>query len=87
MLTRCRDGSRVSDASDHSDMAALLEVYESVLDAGQPTKVGAGVSHFERRKDRDHPGNTSCFFVMHTDGTSTDFSMRRALDVATEKAP
>lgn len=86
MLARYRDGSRVSDASDHSDLAALLDVYDSVLDAGHPTKAGIGVSHFERRKDQDHPGHTSCFFVVRTDGTSIDFSTRRALDVAGEKA-
>lgn len=85
MLARYRDGSRVSDATDHSDLAALLEVYDSVLDAGQPPKSGAGVSHFERRKDQDHPGNTSCFFVVRKDGTSIDFSTRRALDVAGDK--
>jgi len=85
MLARYRDGSRVSDAIDHNDLASLLEVYDSVLDPGQPSKAGAGVSHFERRKDQDHPGHTSCFFVVRTDGTSIDFSTRRALDVASRK--
>jgi hypothetical protein len=80
-------GSRVSDPQDHGDLAALLAVYDFVLDAGQLTKAGVGVSHFERRKDQDHPGNTSCFFVVRTDGTSIDFSTRRALDVAADKAP
>jgi len=86
MLARYRDGSRVSDATDHSDLASLLEVYDSVLDVGKPSKAGSGVSHFERRRDHDHPGHTSCFFVVRTDGTSIDFSTRRALDVASEKA-
>ncbi|MHA6890858.1 DCL family protein [Ralstonia pseudosolanacearum] len=86
MLARYRDGSRVSDPTDHNDLASLLEVYDSVLDAGRPSKAGAGVSHFERRRDQDHPGHTSCFFVVRTDGTSIDFSTRRALDVASEKA-
>lgn len=85
MLARYKDGSRVSDAADHSDLAALLDVYDSVLNAGQPTKAGPGVLHFERRKDQDHPGNTSCFFVVRIDGSSIDFSTRRALDAAGEK--
>ena len=85
MLGRYSDGSRVADPTDHCDLAALLQVYDSVLDAGQLTKAGVGVSHFERRKDRDHPGHTSCFFVVRTDGTSIDFSTRRALDVAGAK--
>lgn len=86
MLARYRDGSRVSEPADYSDLASLLEVYDSALDAGEPTKTGVGVSHFERRKDQDHPGHTSCFFVVRTDGTSIDFSTRRALDVAGAKA-
>lgn len=85
MLAEYRDGSRISAATDHSDLASLLEVYDSVLDVGEPTKAGVGVSHFERRKDQDHPGHTSCFFVVRTDGTSIDFSTRRALDIAGQK--
>lgn len=82
MLARYRDGECVSDAADHSDLAALLNVYDSILAAGKPTKAGVGVSHFERRRDQDHPGHTSCFFVVRKDGTSIDFSTRRALDAA-----
>lgn len=78
MLARYSDGERVVDSADNGDLAALLQVYDSVLDAGEPTKAGSGVSHFERLKDRDHPGHTSCFFVIRTDGTSIDFSTRRA---------
>lgn len=85
MLGRYSDGERVADSADHDDLVALLQVYDSVVDAGLPTKAGSGVSHFERRMDRDHPGRTSCFFVIRTDGTSIDFSTRRALDVAGSK--
>lgn len=85
MLARYRDGTRVSDRTDHDDLLSLLGVYDSVLVAGEPTKAGAGVSHFERRKDQDHPGHTSCFFVVRIDGTSIDFSTRQALNVAVEK--
>ena len=82
MLARYADGDRVRDASDNADLEALLAVYDSVVPTGQPTKTGSGVAHFERRMDRDHPGHTSCFFVVRTDGSSIDFSTRRALDVA-----
>ncbi|MFH7043333.1 DUF3223 domain-containing protein [Paucibacter sp. JuS9] len=85
MLARHSDGARVVDSNDHGDLAALLQVYDSVLSADEPTKAGLGVSHFERRMDRDHPGHTSCFFVVRIDGTSIDFSTRRALDVAGSK--
>lgn len=85
MLARYSDGARIVDPADHSDLASLLQVYDSVIDAGEPTKTGTGISHFERRKDRDHLGHTSCFFVVRTDGTSIDFSTRRALDVAGTK--
>ncbi|SDC54211.1 Protein of unknown function [Cupriavidus sp. YR651] len=87
MLARYSDGARVTDAGDHDDLAALLQVYDSVLSPGEPTKVGSGISHFERRKDQDHPGDTSCFFVVRSDGTSIDFSTRKALDVAGSRTP
>ncbi|WP_420998544.1 DCL family protein [Cupriavidus sp. 30B13] len=82
ILARYADGDRVLDATDHDDLSALLKVYDAVVPAGGPTKTGSGVGHFERRPDRDHPGRTSCFFVVRTDGSSIDFSTRRALDVA-----
>lgn len=85
MLARYSDGARVTDPTDHSDLASLLQVYDSVLETGKPSKTGVGISYFERQKDRDHPGHTSCFFVVRTDGTSIDFSTRRALDVAGAK--
>jgi len=86
MLARYVDGDVVLDVSDKADLEALLAVYDSVLPSGQPTKTGAGIAHFERRIDRDHPGQTSCFFVVRTDGSSIDFSTRRALDVAGSQA-
>lgn len=86
MLARYADGDRVRDASDKADLQALLAVYDSVVPAGQPTKTGPGVAYFERRMDRDHPGHTSCFFVVRTDGSTIDFSTRRALDVAGAQA-
>lgn len=86
MLARYADGDQVRDASDKADLEALLAVYDSVVPAGQPTKASQGVAHFERRMDRDHPGHTSCFFVVRTDGSSIDFSTRRALDVAGSQA-
>ena len=82
ILARYADGDRVLDATDHDDLASLLKIYDAVVPAGEPTKMGSGVAHFERRPDRDHPGRTSCFFVVRTDGSSIDFSSRRALDVA-----
>ena len=82
MLARYSDGARVVDSTDHSDLASLLQVYDSVLDAGNPTKAGDGISHFERRKDRHPPGHTPSSFVVPTDGSTIAFSTRRALDVA-----
>lgn len=81
MLGRYRVGDKVNESADHADLAALLNVYDSVLPAGHQTKAGSGISHFEKRWDVDHPGHTACFFVVRTDGTSIDFSAIKALDV------
>jgi hypothetical protein len=81
MLGRYNVGDRVHDAADHADLAALLDVYDSVLAEGDPTKACKGVSHFEKQWNSDHPGHTACSFVVRSDGTSIDFSTIRALDV------
>ena len=80
MLARYRDGDRVSNATDHADLDALLAVYDSFVPPVQTTKKGSGVAHFERRMDKDssHQVQTSCFFVVQTDGSSIDFSTLRA---------
>lgn len=82
MLGRYQIGSRIEDPTDHSDLVALLDLYDSVLSPNDEPKRGVGIDHFEKRWDEDHPGDTACFFVVRTDGTSIDFSTRRALDVA-----
>ena len=87
MLYRHQIGERVSDAADHLDLSALIQVYDSVLAAGEATKACVGISHFDMLPDVDHPGNTACYFVVRTDGTSIDFSLGRALDVAGKLRP
>lgn len=82
MLNRYAVGSRVNNPSDHSDLAALITVYDAVVPKGEPTKGGCGIDYFERDLDRDHPGHTACFFVVRTDGTRIDFSLGKALDIA-----
>lgn len=84
ILGRYTVGQRVEDALDHEDLAALLKVYDLDLPSGAPTKAGVGVAYFEKRPDMDHPGTTACFFVVRTDGSSIDFSLRHALDAASK---
>jgi hypothetical protein len=86
MLGRYVVGKRADDPSDHADLAALLEVYDAAVPAGGPTKAGGGAAYFEKRPDVDHPGNTACFFVVREDGSSIDFSLGRALDVAAKRS-
>lgn len=86
MLNRYAVGSRVLDPSDHSDLAALVAVYDAVVPKGMPTKAGCGIDYFEKGLDRDHPGHSVCFFVVRTDGTRIDFSLGKALDVASRQA-
>jgi len=81
MLNRYAVWERVVDIDDVSDLTALLTVYdENLLPAH--SKTGVGIDYFEKRPDQEHTGNTACFFVVRTDGTSTDFSVYKALDSA-----
>lgn len=81
MLNRYAAWERVTNAIDISDITALLSVYDVNLPPEQ-SKIGVGIDYFEKRPDEDHAGNTACFFVVRTDGTSIDFSCYKAIDVA-----
>jgi hypothetical protein len=81
MLARYMDGDIISDFNDHSDLAALLERFD-VLVAEGPPKIGAGIERFERRLNRGDGWSSSGFWVVRSDGTSTDFSYPNAIDGA-----
>lgn len=79
MLARYQNGDRVENADDHSDLAALLTRYDALLPSGAPTKVGVGVSHFERNRNGGDGYTSDCFWVHRTDGTKIDFSFVKAV--------
>ncbi len=86
MLNRHSDGQRVTDPQDHSDLSALLAVYDRVPGLAE-TKSGAGVDYLYRDLDREtRPGGvrTSCFYVMRLDGTAIDFSTIKAVRMASD---
>lgn len=82
MLARYRDGDRVNDASDESDLRALIDRYDRTLSAGEP-KAGTGIAFFSRESNSGAGWTTSGFHIHRTDGTSTDFSFYRAVQLDT----
>ncbi len=82
MLSRSTLGERVIDADDHADLAALLQVYDSVLPAGAPTKAGDGVDFFSKQRNRGDGWSSDGFHVHRVDGTQIDFSYKEAVRVA-----
>lgn len=82
MLARHAVGERVIDETDHSDLLALLSVYDDDVQPGQPTKAGAGVAYFEKGIDTDRPYKSKCFFVVRRDGSKIDFSLKEAINSA-----
>jgi hypothetical protein len=74
MLAKYSVGEVISDPLDHNDLEALLRLYDSVLPAGAPTKIGVGVHHFSKERNSGAGCSTEGFHVHHTDGTSDDFS-------------
>lgn len=85
MLARYSNGQKVLNVDDHSDLLALLEIYDRGIQSPAKTKIGCGVEFFLRDRDTDHPGNTACFFVHRIDGTKVDFSYLRAVESASHK--
>lgn len=83
MLARYKVDDRVVSPADHSDLSALIAVYDTEIPLGGATKAGDGIDYFEKGIDRDHPGKTQCFFIVRKDKLRIDFSLGRALDAAT----
>lgn len=84
MLNKHVDGQRIEDASDHSDLVALLEAYDKDVPQ-EDKKSDSGIDHFYRERDQEHGGLTSCFYVRRNNETSTDFSYLRAVEVASKQ--
>lgn len=82
MLSRYSVGDRVISSEDHSDLVALISVYDAEVPQNSPTKTGNGIDYFEKGIDQDHPGKTRCFFIVRTDKSRVNFSIGRALDAA-----
>jgi hypothetical protein len=80
MLARYSDGEKVSDATDDSDLRALLAHYDSVVPPGLATKSGTGVVCFSRQLNSGDGWATSGFHVHRSDGTTIDFSFYRAVE-------
>jgi hypothetical protein len=81
MLARYKDGDKVSNPVDDSDLRALLALYDSVVPPGSPTKTGTGVAHFSRQRNSGDGWATSGFHVHRSDGTSIDFSFYSAVRI------
>lgn len=75
----------ISDPGDHDDLLALLERYDLAIVDG-PTKIGAGVDHFETRVNVTNGGRNVGFWVIRSDGSETDFSFIRAVNAAPKRA-
>lgn len=82
MLNRYAIDEQVVSLDDHSDLAALIAVYDAEVPTDHPTKAGEGIDYFEKGVDQDHPGHTQCFFIVRRDKSRIDFSIGRALDAA-----
>jgi hypothetical protein len=75
---RYADRAPIDDASDHDDLAALLERYDTAH-TDEDTKIGSGIDYFEVRTNFGSGGPTRGFWVTRKDGTSTDFSFPWAI--------
>ena len=80
MLHRYKDGEKVTDPSDESDLRALVDLYDSVMPAGKPTKTGTGIKGFSRQVNSGPGFSTPGFHVHRTDESSIDFSIYDAVE-------
>ena len=75
LLHRYVDGQLITDSTDHSDLVALIERYDRILeDVGEPMKGCGQIKHFERRLNTGTGWSSSGFWLVREDGSETDFS-------------
>ncbi|MBY0412597.1 MAG: DCL family protein [Bdellovibrionales bacterium] len=79
MLARYSVGEKILAPQDHGDLASLLERYDSMLAPGEETKIGCGIKFFTKENNAGENWSTDGFWVTRLDGTSCDFSFRKAL--------
>jgi hypothetical protein len=85
MLAQYKNGDRITDPQDHSDLGALLIPYDACLAPGEPVKIGPGVDYFSRQLNIGDGYATSGFHVHRVDGTSIDFSYIQAVKAASKR--
>ena len=78
MLHRYSDGDRIQ-SPDNQDLSGLLNRYDSFIDRGC-SKIGAGISHFSRKRNVFNGFSSPSFWVHRVDGSSTDFSYITAIN-------
>ncbi|WP_370659693.1 DUF3223 domain-containing protein [Massilia polaris] len=85
MLSRYSPGDEVTDSKDHEDLCALLSRYDSILDRDRPSKIGCGIKYFTKEHNTDFSWSSTGFWVHRNDGSSCDFSLKKALGPLPEK--
>ncbi|MER5584136.1 DCL family protein [Streptomyces asoensis] len=64
----------VTDAEHVAFLKALIQRHPDVAEKTEP-----GIAGFKVQVNPDGKGNTRCFYVVHPDGSATDFSFRSCL--------
>ena len=81
MLHRYKNGATIDQVEDHDDLLALVERFDQA-NGDDRNKIGAGISHFERRVNSSHGYATPGFWLVRIDHTETDFSYVRSVKMA-----
>lgn len=68
----------IDDPADHDDLLSLLERYDEAIHDG-PSKIGAGILHFETRLNRTNGGANVGFWAVRQNNSETDFSVIKAV--------
>lgn len=84
ILSRYKNGERISDAEEHADLVALISSYDANSDGLREPKAGVGISYFFRGTDMEHFGINDCFFIKRNDGSEIDFSFHKAVTLASQ---
>lgn len=79
ILHQYDNGDVINLSEDHEDLSSLVERLDMLVGEG-PSKIGAGIAHFERRLNSGDGWSSPGFWIFRTDTTETDFSYLKAID-------
>lgn len=79
MLGRYEREQEIKNPNDHADLCALLNRYDAILAKKGISKIGDGIKYFTKQSNSSLGWSSDGFWLHRIDGSTSDFSIKKAL--------